>query len=210
MGELDVLETVRSVVTTVESLGAKEREQALRWSAELLEVGAPSHGADLMALLYVVMGESIKESNESKLYWITRLAEMNKISEALSNYLKAVIDAARRLEERRRGPDDEPTVAVSVGRLQVERREGDDWVFDPAALIPQDARDGATANLSVGDLLVLASEVENHRETVRAQRQLYASQFENANQKATQYVNMLSSVLKTLNEMARSVIRNLR
>ena len=47
-------------------------------------------------------------------------------------------------------------------------------------------------------------------ETVRDSRQLASSQFENANQKASQYVNMLSSVLKTMNEMQSGIIRNIR
>jgi hypothetical protein len=41
-------------------------------------------------------------------------------------------------------------------------------------------------------------------------REYASSEFENANQKATQYVNMLASVLKTMNEMHSGVIRNLR
>jgi hypothetical protein len=54
------------------------------------------------------------------------------------------------------------------------------------------------------------AELERERETVRNERQLVSSQFENANQKATQYANMLSSILKTMSEMATGVVRNLR
>jgi hypothetical protein len=41
-------------------------------------------------------------------------------------------------------------------------------------------------------------------------RQSTSTEFENANQKATQYTNMLASVLKTMNEMQSSIIRNIR
>ena len=50
---------------------------------------------------------------------------------------------------------------------------------------------------------------EADQETLRNDRQLASSQFENANQKATQYINMLSSVLKTINEMNQGIIRNI-
>lgn len=211
MSELDVLEAVRSVVATVESLGAKERERALRWSGELLEVDVRSQGADLTAFLYAVMVESIKEQNEEKKYWITRLAELNEIDEAISDYLKSLNDASRRLADMRREPEDDGSgLTVSIRRLEVKRVEGDDWVFDPAAQIPQDARDGANANLSVGDLSSLIAEVEAQRETVRNERRRFSSAFENANQTATQYLNMLALVLKTLSELAQGVIRNLR
>jgi hypothetical protein len=54
------------------------------------------------------------------------------------------------------------------------------------------------------------SQAEADMETVRNDRQLSSSQFENANQKASQYVNMLESVLKSINEMNAGIIRNLR
>ncbi len=43
-----------------------------------------------------------------------------------------------------------------------------------------------------------------------AGEQSLSTEFENANQKSTQYVNMLSSVLKTMNEMQSGIIRNIR
>ena len=41
-------------------------------------------------------------------------------------------------------------------------------------------------------------------------RQLVPTYFENANQKSTQYVNMLATVIKTMNEMRMGLVRNLR
>ena len=54
------------------------------------------------------------------------------------------------------------------------------------------------------------AEVESRQEKLRNSRQLSSAQFENANQKATQYINMLSSVLKTMKEMGEGTVRNLR
>jgi hypothetical protein len=44
----------------------------------------------------------------------------------------------------------------------------------------------------------------------RNNRQLTATQFQNANQKATQYINMLSSIMKTLNESRKGTIKNMQ
>lgn len=52
--------------------------------------------------------------------------------------------------------------------------------------------------------------IAESRPSLPERRQLVATQFENANQKATQYINMLASVLKTMHEMQSGVIRNLR
>jgi hypothetical protein len=52
--------------------------------------------------------------------------------------------------------------------------------------------------------------VEADRETVRNERQMASTQFENANKIAGQYMNMIASVMKTIKEMRRGVIRNLR
>jgi chromosome segregation ATPase len=52
--------------------------------------------------------------------------------------------------------------------------------------------------------------IESEREAVRNERQMVTTQFEAANQKATQYVNMVSSVLRTMSEMRQGIIRNVR
>ena len=48
------------------------------------------------------------------------------------------------------------------------------------------------------------------QETLRNQRQTGSTSFQSANQKANQYMNMLSSVLKTQNETMTSILRNIR
>ena len=59
-------------------------------------------------------------------------------------------------------------------------------------------------------LLEEITQAEVDQETLRNDRQLSSSQFENANQKASQYINMVSSVMKTINEMNQGIIRNMR
>jgi len=45
-------------------------------------------GSDIMATLFLVFRESIEEANEDKKYFLEKLRTMNKISQALGDYLK--------------------------------------------------------------------------------------------------------------------------
>jgi hypothetical protein len=166
-----------------------------------------------MAVLFLVFRDSIVEQNEDKKHWLDKLAMANEIADALSDYLKELTEAALRLHgsKDKEGQEGEHAVTVNTGCFEVKRAD-DKWQFDPAASIPKDARtrNDGTAELSGGGLQTLVTAVEAERETVRDKRQLAASQFENAHQKATQYLNLLSSVLKALNEMQSSIVRNIR
>ncbi|HKY61399.1 MAG TPA: hypothetical protein VJP59_10355 [Gemmatimonadota bacterium] len=59
---------------------------------------------NIMEVLFLVLKESLSEMNEDKKYWLEKLAEMNKMSEELSDYLKELADASRELGEIERGP----------------------------------------------------------------------------------------------------------
>jgi hypothetical protein len=74
----------------------------------------------------------------------------------------------------------------------------------------KDAGGKRSRRLTQAEIDSLISSVEADREIVRNRRGMTNSQFEKANQKATQYTNMLASVLKTMNEMSAGIIRNLR
>jgi hypothetical protein len=54
------------------------------------------------------------------------------------------------------------------------------------------------------------TQTEAIQETVRNDRQMAAAAFQNANQKASQYLNMLSSVMKTMHETRRGAVRNMK
>jgi len=109
---------------------------------------------------------------------------------------------------------------ISAQRYEQEVRRTEPALKRARALSLQPAKDRSAVDDVIrqlqqhrAKLLALQSEMsamEDQRETLRSNRQMSSSQFENANQKATQYTNMLASVLKTLNEMQMGVIRNLR
>ena len=52
-------------------------------------------------------------------------------------------------------------------------------------------------------------EVESMQETVRNKRQMASTAFQNFDQKANQLYNLLSSVMKAMNEMRMGTVRNM-
>ena len=165
-----------------------------------------SPGSNIMALLFFVFRESIKEQNEDKKYWLGRLKEMNKIAQALADQLKYLNQAMRKIPERGESGKDrdneQKKVAVHVKNVKCPISKRDK--YKRCSITTR------KASMSSSQIQKEISKIEAQRETVRNKRQLAASQFENANKIAGQYINMLASVLKTLNEMNKGIIRNLR
>lgn len=123
------------------------------------------------------------------------------------------------LQSLRTIPDDTQTKPI-VRRFEEEVRRTDLTLRQTRAVL-HDPKGNATVldglakrlgqhRVAIDRLQRELTQVEVQRETVRNDRQLVSTQFENANQKATQYINMLSSILKTMNEMSMGVIRNLQ
>jgi hypothetical protein len=59
------------------------------------------------------------------------------------------------------------------------------------------------------DLSDTIKEVESMQETVRNKRQMASTAFQNFDQKASQLYNLLSSVMKAMNEMRMGTVRNM-
>jgi len=167
--------------------------------------------SNLLAVLYFVMKESIQEQNEDKRYWLGRLREQNKIAEALNNQMRELNNASQQLAQRERQNRQNSTVDVRTTRLSIARLPQHQFksINTPQSL-QYKLSAPAPRKLNRSQLQAEIAAVENQQETVRNDRQMASTQFENANQKATQYINMLSSVLKTMNEMRKGVIRNIR
>jgi hypothetical protein len=190
---------------------AYEQEFARRLNALLESAG----DQNIMATLYFVFRESIVQQNEDKKYWLIRLKEMNKIAEAQADYLKYLQDRLKRLEEKARAKQDDDEDAEKRGpdKVGADLKAFDLGADDRGAISGCDSVPCVTPRarlLNKDEINALVSTIEADRETVRNERQMCTSQFENANQRASQYMNMLSSVIKTMNEMKMGVIRNLR
>ena len=63
--------------------------------------------------------------------------------------------------------------------------------------------------LTRGELKDTSKELESMQETVRNQRQMASTAFQNFDQKANQLYNLLSSVAKAMNEMRMGTVRNM-
>jgi hypothetical protein len=62
---------------------------------------------DVMSSLFYVFKESIEEGNEDKRYFLSKLAEMNTIAEAMGEYLKDLNEASITIESAEGGEDSE-------------------------------------------------------------------------------------------------------
>ena len=62
---------------------------------------------DIMALLYYVFKESIHQQNEDKKYWLNKLADRNKINDAINEYMNELTDEARKMNEKVRKAEEE-------------------------------------------------------------------------------------------------------
>ncbi len=67
----------------------------------------------------------------------------------------------------------------------------------------------APGRLSRSDLNAAIREVERMRESVRNKRQMASTAFQNFDQKANQLYNLLSSVMKAMQEMRQAPVRNM-
>lgn len=188
---------------------AYERELVRQLDA-LLESAA---GTDVAAALYHVFRESIEQQNEDKRYWLKRLEEMNEISDALSDYQEHLRDKAGQLAVRSRAkPDDEGADGHEPGRVRANLKALGPGAGRDTGLECDSIPCGAARArpLTKGEINAEIATIEADRETVRNRRQMAATQLENANKIAGQYISMLSRVLRTTDENRKGIIRNMR
>lgn len=69
---------------------------------------------NIMEMLFMVFKESISEMQEDKKYYLEKLATMNKMGEALSDYLEELADASRNLGGMERGTTGRPSRTVPI------------------------------------------------------------------------------------------------
>ena len=124
---------------TVSSLGrylaepTKANHQQLIVPLEALMVSGPLgdtalRDGDWLTHLFLVFEESKRETLENQKYWLKRLEERNKINDAIQSYMKELVDAAQRLNEKVRSSDpdedkDNLTVEVLIRKVAQSRLE---------------------------------------------------------------------------------------
>lgn len=164
---------------------------------------ANPHG-NIMELLFLVFRQSIEETNEDKKYFLQKLKMFNDMGESLSNYLSDLVDVSRDLGAAAAGakyPEmvltAEP-VTIKKFDLSTTNRAGE--------LVPLSVESKKLERAGLNDTI---KEVESMQETVRNKRQMASTAFQNFDQKSNQLYNLLSSVMKAMNEMRMGTVRNM-
>ena len=153
-------------------------------------------------ILFLVFKESIQETNEDKKYFLQKMKDFNSMGEDLSDYLREMVDASTSLSEQGEGkkyPEKE--------RVNIDVKE-----FDLSTLNTQGNLEITTSETKSVDRSSLNDQIkmlESMQETVRNKRQMASTSFQNLDQKVNQLYNLISSVMKNMNEMRAGTVRNM-
>ncbi len=161
-----------------------------------------SEGGNIMEVLFLCFKESIKETNEDKKYFLVKLQEYNKMGEALGDYLSELADVSRHLNEVSAGQKYPEMVLVSA-----TIRKFDTSGLDKSGNMVETSTH--VQKVGSSSLNTTIKEVEGMQETVRNKRQMASTAFQSFDQKANQLYNLLSSVMKAMNEMRMGTTRNM-
>jgi len=181
-------------------------------------------GKDINGLVQWVLRESYMGNLEDMKYYAEKVRYYNDVKKGMRESLTEI----RQYQSEYAPIESEEIYPDEYGRIKVKFP----WIleeldYDPSKPV---VLKGVASSDSYGVLIInkndesgrhllkileiqLQDEIakaEADRETLRNDRQMTSTQFENANQKSTQYINMLSSVLKTMQEMNQGITRNLR
>ncbi len=166
-----------------------------------LEAAFP--GGNVMEVLYLVFRDSIRQTNEDKKYFLIKLQEYNKMAEALSDYLSELVNESQRLSDEASGAKYPEKVTIDIQTKKFDTTTVNS--SGEAVQIGGNSKktvDRASLNDTIKD-------VESMQETVRNKRQMASTAFQNFDQKANQLYNLMSSVLKVMNEMRSGTTRNM-
>lgn len=159
---------------------------------------------NVMEALFLVFRESIRQTNEDKKYFLIKLQEYNKMAESLSDYLSELVEESQRLSGEAAGAKypEKVTISIQTKKFDVSTLGADGNVKLAAGYPQSKTVDRAGLNDTIKD-------VESQQETIRNQRQMASTAFQNFDQKSNQLFNLMSSVLKVMNEMRMGTTRNM-
>jgi hypothetical protein len=151
---------------------------------------------DPMRAAFMVFRASIQQTNADKAYFLSKLQRYNQIGNALSDYLKQLNDAMGSGS----GCSDEDSGSrnVDTSNLDPDHRTLADRMLVERAWVEGD--DG---------ILRTIRQLQQMEGQVRNRRQNASTAFQNFDQKANQLYNLLSSVMKAMNEMRMGTVRNM-
>lgn len=157
--------------------------------------------SNILELLFILFRESISEMQEDKRYYLEKLATMNRMGEALSNYLDELADASRRLGGMERGTTGRPsrTVPMMVRTLDPV------WVESLAVTYGDDRAIVCDPCLTTREATLNAEQIQREQESILGvQRRLQVALREAEVRQAElelrtdAVVRMLAEVLQTI------------
>lgn len=154
---------------------------------------------NVMEALYLVFRESIKENNEDRKYFLLKLQDFNKIAEGLTDYLHTLVDKSTEVNAKIKPALEDDSGAAQKVTVDVEVK-----TFDTGSLGPDGnivVTSSQTKPLVKGDIDNQIKLLEAAQEEVRNKRQQATTSFQNFDQKGNQLMNLLTTVVKTMNEM---------
>ena len=196
-GDPDFQSSIASCKDMIENPTAANKEAFMKGFFDYSD-GKPN----VHELLFLVFKESIKETNEDKKYFLKKLKEYNDMAEGLSEYLGDLVEASQELSEKGEGkkyPEKE-TVSVDVKEFDLSTLGNDDKLIATSSDSKSLDRNGLNDTIKM---------VESMQETVRNKRQMASTSFQNFDQKSNQLYNLISSVMKSMNEMRSGTVRNM-
>lgn len=161
---------------------------------------------NIMEVLFLVFRESVEQTNEDKKYFLIKMQEFNKVAESISDYLSYLVEKSKELSTKEANNKDE---ADKQDITIQDKSFMTDSVGADGKAISWQVTPGEGRKVKRSGLDSEMKKVESWQESVRNERQMASTSFQNFDQKSNQLYNLLSSVLKSVNEMRGGTVRNM-
>lgn len=170
--------------------------QKLTHFQQLLE-----HG-NAMEVLFLVFRESIKEVAADSKYWIERMQEANKLSDSIADYMDELVDDSSRLSEKMKDYDGEYPQKVTVDTQVKSFEISAAAARSPSGQLQQpEATSVETKSLNQNSLNHEIQRAQMMAEQAKNLSDRFETQFQGTDQKKNQLYQLLSSVMRSMNEM---------
>ncbi len=172
-----------------------------------------SHGSmNILEVLFIVFKESIAELQEDKKYYLEKLAMMNQMGEALSDYLEELAGASRKLSGMERG-----TIGRTTRTVPITVRTFDPvWVESLAGASGDDRSIVCDPCLTTREATLNAEQIQREQESVlgvqrRLETALHKAEVRHAELelRTDEVTRMLAGVLQTIDREREDELRAL-
>jgi len=158
--------------------------------------------ANVMELLFLVFRASIEDMNKDKEYYLYKLQDYNKMAQSLSDYLQYLTGVSQDLAAQsvNNSKANEIGIDYDTKSFDLTCLKSDGSVFSADTGTKHTTRSGLDNELK---------KVESDQTTVSNERELASNAFQSFDQKSNQLYNLLASVVKVMNDMRTSTVRNM-